>query len=110
VNLAAYEDRHLDGLQFWKEQYDTLKSSEMELREKTYALEKQNELLTEQIRALSANNEHPRKRQRSSDAGGTNHTSSSRQSKSIARAHPILGIVDNFKTVFSALDPVANGE
>ncbi|KAH0556135.1 hypothetical protein GP486_005932 [Trichoglossum hirsutum] len=109
ANLAAYEHRHLDGLQFWKEQYGALKSSEMELREKTYALEKQNELLREEIRALSTNSDHPRKRQRSSGAGGTNHASGSRQSNSISRAHSTLGVADSFETVFSAFGPVADG-
>ncbi|KAH0547530.1 hypothetical protein FGG08_000255 [Glutinoglossum americanum] len=101
VDSATCEHRHLDGLQFWKEQYDTLKCSEMELKKKVYALEKQNESLVEQIRALSQISEHPRKRRRKSDAEGIGQISGSRQ-------HSGLGTAEVFETAFSTFSPIAD--
>jgi hypothetical protein len=81
----------------------------MELKKRVYVLEKENELLKEQVRALDPSAEHPRKRQRKIDAEDINHTSGSQQTpqNTISRTHSGL---DGFDTVFNAFCPVADGE
>ncbi|KAI9779709.1 MAG: hypothetical protein M1839_007207 [Geoglossum umbratile] len=107
ADSAANKHLHLDSLQFWKEQYDTLKSSEMELKKKVFTLEKQ--LVTERAaRALGAGARRPHEKQKDSDADVAGHKGQALQNDSIPGSQPSLGEMDDFGTAFNASSPATD--
>ncbi|KAI9768189.1 MAG: hypothetical protein M1840_005019 [Geoglossum simile] len=109
ADSATSRHLHLDSLQFWKEQYDALNASEMELRKKVFVLEKQ--LLAERATgALSASVRHPHEGQRDSGGEATSHVEQALQNNLSPRAQPGFGEMDDFSTAFNSSSPATDSK